>query len=126
MSIGFGPYIPQQGPGQLGGGPANQPMFGNKLSGSIAQPVFGMPPGYTQRPGQPAGGPVAPSNQQYQPYFQQMHQGMDNLQQGLKQVEQMVMPGQQGQSQGPSGGKGDKGMMFGGVAQTADLRSPYF
>jgi hypothetical protein len=59
---------------------------------------FGMPPqggiGLNNQP--QVAGPVAPNQQaasQYQPYFQQMRQGVNNLTQTLQQMENL--PGQQ-------------------------------
>ena len=50
--------------------------------------------------------------QQHQQYFQQMHKGMDSMNEALQQIEQMSMPGQQyggGQRLGPfQGGNSGK------------------
>lgn len=62
-----------------------QPGFGN---------IFGPQPGYQQpqpnQPQQPNQG-----QQQQQQYFQQMHKNMDGMNEALKQIESMKMPGQQ-------------------------------
>ena len=63
-------------------------------------------PGYQQpqQPQQPNQG-----QQQQQQYFQEMHKNMDGMNQALKQIEGMKMPGQQ-----YNGGFAHPGGMFGG------------
>ena len=93
-------------------GQGNQPgTIGIDLSPGHYLPIapgFNMP----QNPNQ--------GGQQNQQYFQQMHQNMDGMNEALKQIEGMQMPGGRYDGGKSIGGKGDIGgkftsPMFGGI-----------
>ena len=90
--------------GTIGSNVVRDYMPGNS-DPRLNAPIPNMPsgpqqPNYQQQP------------QQHQQYFQQMHKGMDSMNEALQQIEQMSMPGQQyggGQRLGPfQGGNSGK------------------
>jgi hypothetical protein len=86
-------------------------------SGMFQQPGYQQPPMGQQPQQQP---------QQQQQYFQQMHKGMDGINEALQHIEQMQMPGGQynqrrGQYPFQGGNAGGFGGKFGGAGNIGGM-----